>query len=188
MFDPRRFGFSALAVAILGLGSGCYNAPGGYTPPEKAALNSQCLTAEDAERMADQVVQLVNLERTAADHDLPPVTVNDALTDVAADYACRMIEESFFDHYDPITGRGPADRAIAGNYAFYAIGENLAAGAETAAEVVQLWMDSPSHREIILDPTWTEIGVAVRDGGEHSPYWVQVFGHPAPSGSLSVSR
>ncbi len=179
-------------MAVLGLSGGCFtdpNAPnGGYTPPEKSAQPADCLTAEDAERMADQVIQLVNLERAAAHRDLSPVTVNDKLTDVAGDYACRMIEEAFFDHYDPITGRGPGDRAIAGKYAFYAIGENLAAGAETAAEAVQLWMESPSHREIILDPNWTEVGVAVRDGGEHSPYWVQVFGHPAPRGSLSVSR
>jgi len=135
----------------------------------------------DAENLADQVIQLVNLERAAADRSLSPVVRNDQLSSIAEKYACQMIEEGFFAHYDPVRGRGPDDRAVAGKYAFFAIGENLAAGPGTAAEVMELWMESPAHRDVILDPTWTEIGVGLRAGGEYGAYWVQVFGNPAPS-------
>ena len=90
--------------------------------------------------MADQVLQLVNLERAEA--DLPPVTRNPALERIADDYACRMIAENFFGHRDPETGHGPGDRAVVGKYRFYAIGENLAAGQETAAEVMKVWMEA----------------------------------------------
>ena len=68
---------------------------------------------------------------------------------------------------------------MTGKYAFYAIGENLAAGQQTPAEVMKVWMDSPAHRDIILDPNWTEVGIAVRVGGEYEIYWVQLFGRPA---------
>ena len=68
---------------------------------------------------------------------------------------------------------------MAAKYRYYAVGENLAAGPATAAEVVKEWMESASHREIILDPSWKEIGVAVRSGGKHGIYWVQEFGDPA---------
>lgn len=139
--------------------------------------SAPCVTSEDTERMADQVLQLVNLERAEA--DLPPVIRNAALGKIADDYACRMIAENFFGHWDPITGHGPGDRAVVGKYSFYAIGENLAAGQQTAAEVMKVWMDSPSHRDIILDEKWSEVGISVRAGGEYSIYWVQEFGAPA---------
>jgi len=171
----RRHGVFGLAsVGLLGLLSGCFATAASSGRSDETA---PCVTPEDPERMADQVLQLVNLER--AETDLPPVTRNPALEHIADDYACQMIAENFFGHTDPTTGYGPGDRAVVGKYAFYAIGENLAAGQQTPAEVMKVWMDSPSHRDIILDPKWTEVGIAVRVGGEYSTYWVQEFGAPA---------
>lgn len=90
-----------------------------------------------------------------------------------------MVSDAFFGHEDPRTGHGPGERAVAGRYAFYSVGENLAAGQESAAEAVKVWMESPAHRRIILDPKWTQVGIAVRTGGEYGIYWVQEFGDPA---------
>jgi Uncharacterized protein with SCP/PR1 domains len=52
-------------------------------------------------------------------------------------------------------------------------GENIAYGQHSAAEVVQDWMNSPSHRRNILDCSFTRIGVGFDRRGE---YWVQDFG------------
>jgi uncharacterized protein YkwD len=149
-------------IGLLVLGSGCYSS----TP-----------TPDEAARMTDQVLQLVNLER--ASENLPPVAMRDKLVAIADKYAGRMIDAGFFGHRDPITGHGVGERAHAGKYAYYAIGENLAIGQETPAEVMRLWMESPAHRAVILDPEWKEVGIALRFGGEYSIYWVQVFAHPA---------
>lgn len=142
-----------------------------------ASSSSRCFAPDDADRLADQVLQLVNLERT--DEGLPPVVRNPALEKIADDYACRMITEGFFGHTDPADGYGPGDRAVIGKYAFYAVGENLAAGQQTPAEVMRVWMESPAHRDIILDEKWNDVGISVRQGGEYSIYWVQEFGAPA---------
>ena len=174
MITRRHWVFGLASVGFLGLLSGCFATAASSGRGDETA---PCVTPEDPERMADQVLQLVNLER--AETDLPPVSRNPALEHIADDYACQMIAENFFGHTDPITGYGPGDRAVVGKYAFYAIGENLAAGQQTPAEVMKVWMDSPSHRDIILDPKWTEVGIAVRVGGEYSTYWVQEFGAPA---------
>ena len=169
-----------LAVpGLLAFASGCNssNAPnykGGVG--EKAADAAACVTPEESERLADQVLQLVNLERASA--GIGPVTINAQLDDVASAYACRLIEDVFFGHYDPLTGRGPGERAVAGKYLFYNLGENLAAGQETPAEVVGVWMDSPAHREVILGRAWTQAGVAVRFGGEYGIYWVLELADP----------
>lgn len=166
---------------VLGVAcAGCFApAPAGARDEGTAEAKEvvPCATPEDAERMADQVLELINLER--GEESLQPVVVNETLAAIAGDYACRMADESFFGHDDPRNGHGPAERAVAGKYRYFAIGENLAAGPETAAQVMRLWMQSETHRAVILDPCWKEVGIAVRVGGEYGTYWVQEFGDPA---------
>lgn len=168
------------AAGILAFAGGCFSPAADQDSPFAEGANSaKCLSPEDADRLADQVLQLVNLER--AERDLQPLLVNPVLSKIAENYACRLIEGGFFGHEDPLNGYGALERAATAKYMFYAIGENLAAGPQTSAEVMKAWMDSPPHRDLILDPSWREIGIAVRNGGEYSIYWVQEFGDPAGS-------
>ena len=88
----------------------------------------------------------------------------------------------FFNHTG-LDGLQPWDRALNAGYNYQAIGENIAAGQLTAAEVVQAWVDSPSHLANILNPVFTEIGVGFQylenDRGNinYNYYWTQVFGN-----------
>ena len=50
------------------------------------------------------------------------------------------------------------------------IGENLARGCGSTETCTRLWLLSPGHRRVLLDPTWTQIGVA-RQGS----IWVALF-------------
>ena len=68
-------------------------------------------------------------------------------------------------------------------------GENLGCGYLTAEQVVQGWVDSPGHRENLLNPWYTHIGVYALhyetapgpQAGWAGYYWVQVFGKdPCP--------
>jgi len=164
---------------LLVFGSGCFHPTTDAAPGKDASADSsaKCVTSDDAERMSTQVLHLVNLERGV--EGLPPLVLDPVLEGVAEDFACRMIDEGFFAHRDPGTGEGVSERAAAAEYPYLSIGENLAAGQVSAAEVMRVWMESPSHRANILDPSWEEIGIAVRFGGEYSVYWVQEFGQPA---------
>lgn len=174
----RDIAFRAVGSSLLALGSaGCFGVTSGETALLDDDASAKCSAPADAERMADQVLQLVNLERSEA--GLAPLVSNDRLDSLAADYACAMIEDDFFGHVDPLDGSGPGERAARGRYAFFAVGENLAAGQESAADVMDVWMRSPAHREVILDARWSQVGIAVRDGGRHGIYWVQEFGDPA---------
>ncbi len=171
--SPTRLGLAAM----LSLSTGCFSQ---YTPPENFKAQdsepAKCMTTGEANLLADQAFQLINLERAA--EGISPIANNNKLTNVASDYACRMIELGFFGHRDPITDDGPANRSVAGKYRFYMVGENLAEGQESAADVVRLWMESETHREIILGQNWKEAGVAVRTGSDGSIYWVAEFGDP----------
>ncbi|GIK16993.1 MAG: hypothetical protein BroJett003_19570 [Planctomycetota bacterium] len=169
----RVFGLAVLFAA----GCSATGTDGDGAPKEISGDAETCLTPEDLDRMSGQLVQLTNLERASA--GLPPVTRVEPLDRLAADYACRMIEEGFFAHHDPATGEGPGARAARVNYRYYFVGENLAAGQTSAAEVMREWLASPEHREIILSSKWTEIGVGVRAGGIYGLYWVVEFAQPA---------
>jgi len=173
---------SLVSVSLMGLASGCFStasADGDRAETDGEFTAPRCISSEDADALEDQVLQLINLERAALDEDLAPVVVSPTLGKIAATFACRMVELKFFGHTDPLTGHGPGERAVAGDYAYFSVGENLAAGASTAAEAMRLWMESPAHRAIILDPKWKEVGIAVRSGTDNSIYWVQEFGDPA---------
>lgn len=179
-----RVGFkkirSLVLISLVPLCAGCFSTAqsdaNAASDGDGFAEMARCIVPDDADRIADQVLQLLNLERAEA--GLKPVVVNPDLQKLADDFACRMIVADFFGHTDPQSGEGPGDRAR-GKYAYRAIGENLAAGQPTPAEVMRVWMESPAHREIILDEKWTEVGLSVRHGGQYAIYWVQEFGLPA---------
>lgn len=171
----------ALALGALLTATGCFMPSAADDGQVDAASagggDDSCVIPADAARMTDQVFELINQERAKA--DLPPVSRSASLDRVAQEYACRMIVGGFFAHDDAATGKGPAERAEDAQYEFIALGENLAAGQADAAEVMRVWMESPGHRENILDEEWTEVGIGVRNGGEYSIYWVQEFALPA---------
>ena len=85
-------------------------------------------------------------------------------------------------------GRQPAQRAEAQGYRYCLVAENLAMnldsrGFETRAlarDAVEGWKNSPGHRANMLQPTVTEIGVAVARAPDRDPKFisVQLFGRP----------
>lgn len=77
-------------------------------------------------------------------------------------------------------GSGPADRVTREGYVWSTVAENVASGAMTAEEVVTGWLASPAHCENIMNPRFTDIGVAFalaprQRGGI---FWAQVFATP----------
>ncbi len=77
-------------------------------------------------------------------------------------------------------GSRPAERIGRQGYAWSSVAENLAAGATTEEQVVEGWLGSPSHCANLMNPRFTDMGVAyvVSDEGSGDIYWVQVLGAP----------
>lgn len=123
--------------------------------------------------LVQQVLELVNSAR--ADNGLPPLALNSALGQAAQAHAEDMAANDYFSHTG-LDGSTVGVRATAAGYDWSTVGENIAFGATTAAQVMDLWMNSSGHRANILHSAFSEIGIGVSDG---SPlYWVQVFGNP----------
>ena len=126
----------------------------------------------------NEVIRLVNQERV--DRGLLPLKPNSSLTAAARAHNEDMIIHDYFGH-EGWDGSSPAERACAYGYAPYGwgecyVGENIAAGYLTPADVVDAWMASPGHLANILNTYYREIGVGHNTGGTYGNYWTMDLG------------
>jgi uncharacterized protein YkwD len=104
-----------------------------------------------------------------------PLTWNNDLEDAAAGHARDMARHDYFDHTSR-DGRSMGDRILSAGYAYkgfksYAVGENIAAGQQSIAEVMDGWFKSEGHCKNLMNPDFKEVGAAL-----YKNYWVQDFG------------
>ena len=123
-----------------------------------------------------KIIELTNIER--AKLGLSPVTENQTLSRAAEAKAANMFEENYWAHFAP-SGKSPWDFMTRAGYRFAFAGENLAKNFSNSDDVVVAWMNSPSHRENIINGKYQDIGIAVEDGilsGQQTTLVVQMFG------------
>ena len=122
--------------------------------------------------LAQQVHALVNAERAV--RGLPPMVWDEAASDVGYDHCVDMRVRGYYAHVNP-DGETPCDRMQRGGVIMDGCaGENLARHNESAPDVVAAWMASPPHREGILSPGITHVGVGVHTGSG-GPWWALEF-------------
>lgn len=155
--------------------------PGNNRLHEGSPRPTRANTALEAE-----IIRLINDYRVA--HGLAPLAVNGQLNVAAQLHSANMA--AIGGRYGSWTGMQhelhgtnqprPTDRLDAAGYdtwsCSYWWGENIAFGYRTAAEVVRAWINSPSHRQNILNPNFTETGVCVRADANGVLYFTQMFG------------
>ena len=119
------------------------NASAGATAPTAAEL---------------EIVRAMNVVRVRSGRRA--LRVGPALTRAARSHSADMARRGYFDH-----GAFVQRLRRFGVRAPY-VGENLAYGTEPlpAAEVVQMWLASPGHRQILLDRSFRLVGVGVAGG------------------------
>ncbi|MEU6366938.1 CAP domain-containing protein [Streptomyces sp. NPDC046931] len=137
------------------------------------ALWARPFTPAGPARTVTEVLALTNAERAAV--GLPPLAADPLLAAVAQAHSADMVAHAFYAHTSP-DGREPWDRAAAAGSRHRRVGENIACGQRSPAEVVHGWMDSPGHRANILGPAFSHLGVGFTGGGRDGTYWTQLFG------------
>lgn len=61
------------------------------------------------------------------------------------------------------------------DFSYRYIGENLALGYKSPAEVVAAWMKSEGHRKNLLSDNYSDIGVGITKGENGRYHWAQIF-------------
>jgi uncharacterized protein YkwD len=126
--------------------------------------------SDDEQRLLD----LTNAERKKK--DLPPLKLNPVLCGVARAHSANMAKQGKMEHN--LDGKSPYDRIKASGYKYAVAGENLARGDLPVSDIVETLMKSKTHRENILDPEFTEIGVGLSRDDKKQVYYTQVFATP----------
>ncbi|MCX6783675.1 MAG: CAP domain-containing protein [candidate division WWE3 bacterium] len=120
-------------------------------------------------------------------NNLSTLVINDALSKAAAAKGAYMFAHNFWAHVAP-DGTTPWYFISNSGYDYQYAGENLARDFNDSQAVVTAWMNSPSHRENMLNSHYTDIGFAVVDGkldGEDTTLVVQMFGKLRTANYLS---
>ncbi|MDE1465223.1 CAP domain-containing protein [Spartinivicinus poritis] len=108
------------------------------------------------ETKEQRVYEIVNSERSAS--NLYPYNYDTKLARSSRLHSEDMAKNNYFSHTSR-DGRSPFDRIKAQGYQYSRAGENIAAGASTAEQAMELWMNSSGHRAAILSSQYCDIGV-----------------------------
>ncbi len=150
----------------------CHDAPPTQVEVTTPGEDAMPASAEEAEQ---QIAELINRARER--HDLPPLSVDVHVAEVARDHAEEMAETGVVAHVSPDTGSA-ADRIEAAGIDTPFVLENVAR-AYSVKEAHEGLMNSPGHRAGILHESVTHVGVGValgqKTGGHREIFVGQVF-------------
>lgn len=127
----------------------------------------------------EKILYLINQKRAEA--NISPLNLSTELSSAATKKATDMFSSNYWAHVSP-TGVTPWSFITSAGYEYLYAGENLAKNFDYSQEVVEAWMNSPTHRANILKPEYTDIGLSVMNGrlnGEETTLVVQEFGAKA---------
>ena len=122
------------------------------------------------------LIQAINAVR--GDHRLGYFRYSFTLTRAAERHARDMFARQYFSHTTP-TGRPFRTWLADGPASFRSVGENLAIGQSSFADVLAAWQSSGPHRQNLFSTTLTHAGVAFLTGpwqGRPTTIAVAMFG------------
>jgi len=138
-------------------------------------------------RMVDEPLEIPNKWRaqqlafvndTRAKHGRKPLRKCARLDRAAQKYAQVMANTGHFAHTGP-NGSSPTVRAKRAKYTG-GVGENIAFGYDTNAQVMAGWIRSNGHYRNLLRPQYKDAGFGAALSKDGSIYWVQMFGLGGP--------
>jgi hypothetical protein len=135
-----------------------------------------------------QLLLLTNQKRIA--YGLKPLVLEKHLLVAANKKANYMFAKDFWAHTAP-DGTTPWYFFRQAGYDYVYAGENLARGFSTSQEVIDAWMNSPTHRENMLSPNYDEIGFSITEGnltGEQTTLVVETFGRESAAMLASSAK
>lgn len=131
-----------------------------------------------SEITVDKVISATNSQRQKL--GLAPLKYNATLSQSATAKAQDMFVNNYWAHNSP-QGKTPWDFFKSAGYQYSVAGENLAKDFYDTDGLIKAWMNSPTHRDNIVNPKYQEIGIGVVNGilnGVKTTLVVQHFALP----------
>lgn len=145
-------------------------------------VQAQRKVLSDTRVTVDYMVETVNNLRSkgckCGGEYMPPVKKIDwheTLEESARIHAAQMYKFNFFSHIG-VDGSDVADKMDRVGYRWQFAGENLGEGQWTFDQVMEDWLESPSHCRLLMDERMEDMGIS-----RMGKYWVQHFGKKLPA-------
>ncbi len=110
---------------------------------------------------------------------LSALFLNEKLSSAAFSKGENMIANNYWAHNAP-DGTTPWYFIRQVQYDYVYAGENLARGFTKSDDIIEAWMESPTHKENMLSPNYRDVGFAVLEGkllNENTTLVVEMFGN-----------
>ena len=161
-----RAGWMLLAVILCAIGANSAYPFSSHAAPHISLVQST------------EAVIYTKVNAIRKKHGLPELTWASDVAEVARKYSEDMAVRDYFAHVNP-EGEQVHDRLEKAGIVFTVSAENLFTSnefTEIAEESIRRWMESPGHRDNILNADVTETGVGVyKTAGDNNYYITQVF-------------
>lgn len=131
-------------------------------------INVENIVLTDEE---EEVLNLINEQREQ--YGLESLKPYGELQRIAKIKAQDLVNNKYFSHTSPTLGT-PFEMLQKEGITYKYAGENLA-GNETGVKAVNAWMNSPAHRDNILDQDYEYTGICVVDSEVYGKVYVQLF-------------
>jgi uncharacterized protein YkwD len=146
--------FRCLALVASAVGLWAVASPAGATSQHPAS------TLSSLERGV-----LTNINGFRHDHNLASLRFSSKLAAAAREHSAEMAQRGYFSH-DSANGTS-FDKRISRYYSisgkqYWSVGENLLWSSPDvdAVGALNMWLNSPEHRKILLTARWREIGLS----------------------------
>jgi uncharacterized protein YkwD len=174
---PRRSS-AAFALAVAATVAGLL-----ATPAAAVAWDSH------AGRAASEAALTALTNQSRGSAGLGSLRVDPELVALARWRSQDMAERDYFSHRIPPHGSRVFDRLQDRGYCFRVAGENigwLAGGAGAAADIQRRFLESETHRDVIMGSAWDVVGVGSYERDDGRTFWTVLFADACPSGGPSL--
>lgn len=185
-----RWAAVGVLAALAACGGGGDDAPAPSSAPSPAPAPAGAVAASTCslpDFVAGAMARINQWRASGADcgvHGIKPATTplawNNTLTQAADVHSLDMVAHNFFDHTGS-DGSNPGTRMSAAGYTPSTWGENIAAGQSTINQVIDGWIDSDGHCANLMNPAFTEVGLACVSGSAsttYRTYWTMELAAP----------
>lgn len=119
--------------------------------------------------LESEIVNLINDYRS--ENGLSTLNVLNIVSFEAGTHSNYMVQVGEVNH-DNFTVR---TQYLIANANAKNVSENVAYGYNSAESVVNAWLNSPSHKEILTNPTFTDFGISTKIDSEGKYYYTNIF-------------
>ncbi|MGM0471028.1 MAG: CAP domain-containing protein [Bacillota bacterium] len=133
--------------------------------------NESATPVQELSSMEQKMVELVNQARR--NNDVPPIKADNELTSIARKKSADMVKNNYFSHYSPTYG-SPFDMLDRFGVKYQQAGENIA-GNSSVVDAQRSLMNSQGHKENILNPNYTHVGIGIKSSEKYGYIFTQFF-------------